>query len=145
MTSNTIETVRVNATIDGDEDAGVDEAYLDVARVTIHSSDLLRAISNREEAPDDAVEALESIEERAEAADYDADADLDEYIDDLQMAFGHGRDVVLDVDDTEPLKQDFAAAIDEETLRDLEETVVPVGRHFGVDVTLPTVEEVRER
>lgn len=143
MTSQLIETIGLNTNVQiGDDPRQIDDAYLSVATVTYLCSELLQAIGYPEKAPVAGEELREAVEESASACEF-AD-DREEYIKELEAAFECGRDTVLDVDDSAPLKRDFARNIDEDTLRELRATVMYVGGHLGVDVTLPTLEEVRE-
>lgn len=143
MPSQLIETIGLNTDVQiGDDVRQIDDAYLSVATVTYLTSELLQAIGYPEEAPASGVELRDAVEESASACEF-AD-DREEYIEELEATFECGRDIVLDVDDSAPLKRDFAANIDEDDLRELRGTVGYVGGHLGVDVTLPTLEEVRE-
>lgn len=145
MPSQLIETIDIDATVLFDDDTtDVDPAYLDVMRVNFLGTALLGEIvpGDRDDLEfAEEGENLAAIVEEESLAGVLSD-DREEYINELWEAVTFGSELLSGDDDD--LKRDFAAAIDEDTLRELRATVGYVGRHLGIDVTLPTLEEVRE-
>ena len=69
-------------------------------------------------------------------------ADLSDYIDELMEALDCGRQVTTR-EDSADIARDFSR-INESSLRELRETLVPVARHLGTELNLPDDTEVSE-
>jgi len=142
MTSQLIETVDINASVQfSDDTSDVDPAYADVVRVSWLSTSLLSAIVSDDPLPKG--EKLKEIVESESSACVFSD-DLEEYTDELLAAAQLG-DEVMNGDGAEERQRDLAANIDVDELRELRASIGYVGQHFGIDVTLPALGEVRER
>lgn len=141
VTSTLVETLEIDATAEFTEDVSdIDRAFLDVARTTYTVSLLLDAMAYPENASPEGMEIRNAIESSVSASEF-AD-DREEYGAALVEAFKCGRNLV-NRDDVDALKQDFAGNIDEDTLRELRGTIVYVAGHLGLDVDLPAPDEVK--
>ncbi|KOX94213.1 hypothetical protein [Halorubrum tropicale] len=137
MSSELIETVDLETDIDiefGAEEM-VDERFLQVYETLFGIVYLLEGLVHKsgDDTPREALEMRLALEMCV--SEGDVEDDISEYLDELLAAQKSGMKVV-GRDDTTDLALDFSR-IDEPTLAELHENLVPVARHLGTDLNLP--------
>jgi len=104
----------------------LDPAFLNVAKLGIIVGHFYDGLEQKAAAGEDVVELFGQ-----------------EYIDALGAGV-HACQSLLDRDDVEAVKRDLGGTLDDETVRDLDDTLSPLADHFDLECELPAADgEVR--